>query len=132
MGVVGGRVESLRACGLVSGARRLAAACARSMRFRQAKAGSRWAAPSEAGPSSGARALAAHSDPGTCPVTAVSAPHGPCALMVDDGCLAQGEFNTISNRQSAPFDFIKFGPSPLNADSWSDSCFDQIVIGCLL
>lgn len=89
-------MESLRACGLVSGARRLAAACARSMRFRQAKAGSRWVAPSEAGPSSGARALAAHSDPGTCPVTAVPAPHGPCALMVDDGCLAQGKFATIT------------------------------------
>lgn len=99
---MGARVEALRAGGLTSSARRLAAACARGLRKRAAAAAIRWAKalPNEPGPSSsstGSRtassiALASHTDPTACasPTTAAPAPVGTCALTYNDRCLAQG------------------------------------------
>lgn len=98
LGVIGARVEALRAGGLTASARRLAAACARGLRKRAAAAAARWARamPAEPGPSSGsgprAAAIASHTDPAACspPATAAPAPVGTCALTYNDRCLAQG------------------------------------------
>lgn len=93
---MGVRIEALRAGGLTAGARRLATACARGLRIRQAMAAQRWqrALPSEPGPSAsqGPRvsSLMAHADPGNCLSVGAPAPIGTCALTVDDRCLAQG------------------------------------------
>jgi hypothetical protein len=104
--VVGARVEALRAGGLSSSARRLAAACARGLRKRAAAAATRWARtlPTEPGPSNGSSsratpaALASHTDPTACasPTTAAPAPVGTCALTTNDRCLAQGTLEHVS------------------------------------